>query len=205
MILLDAGHGGYVEGVTQTPGRGIYGERSSFSEGQYNRMIVNMIAFNLSTLNIPFHIIAPENYDTPLFARVDWVNEIASKYGPVNCFLLSVHQNGFENPSVKGFELFTSFGETQSDRYAEYMAERFETRFPDRQKRWYVIGSKRAKEANFKILRSTKCPAVLTEWGFMTNPQEKKYLLSRQGIQDQSEFLSCICQDIQNKITKNKL
>jgi len=206
MILLDAGHGGYVEGVTQTPDRGLYNGLSSFSEGAYNRMIVSMIAFNLSSKNVPFHVVTPENEDIPLGLRVMRVNAIAGKYRPHNCFLLSVHQNGYKKKSVSGFELFTSIGQTRSDDYAEHIASHFERRFPNRKKRWYqVIPGKRSKEANFAVLTKTSCPAVLTEWEFMTNPAGRKYLLSDKGISDQSGFLTCMCIDIQNQINKRKL
>jgi len=195
MILLDAGHGGYIEGETQTPNRGIYGELESFSEGQYNRMIVHGIAFRLSSMNIPIHIVCPENQDKSLPTRATRINKICRKHGRLNCFLLSVHQNGFSNSSVKGFELFTSPGHTDSDQYAEIIAKLFGSLFPERKKRWWKE-SKRAKEARYYILRRTICPAVLTEWGFMTNPSEQALLKSDRGIMEQINFLADVCANI---------
>ena len=37
------------------------------------------------------------------------------------------------------------------------------------------------KEANFYVLKNTICPAVLTENFFMTNKEECKLLLSKEG------------------------
>jgi len=39
-------------------------------------------------------------------------------------------------------------------------------------------------QANFKVLRSTNCPAVLTENMFMNNKADCDYLLSEEGKQD---------------------
>lgn len=192
MIFLDAGHGGYIEGVTTSPHKGIYGERESFSEGQYNRMIVNGIGFRLSSLNIPFHIINPEHKDVLLQTRARRVNQLCHKFGRLNCFLLSVHQNAFYDEAVHGFELFTSPGFSQSDVFAEMMAMEFSARFPNRVKRWWKE-SKKAKEARYYILRKTICPAVLTEWAFMTNKVERSMLNSSTGIMEQIDFLSDMC------------
>lgn len=203
MILLDAGHGGYFEGVTTSPHKGIYGETESFSEGQYNRLIVNGIGYRLSSLNVPFHIIAPENEDTKLHTRARRVNKLAHKFGQLQTFLLSVHQNGFHTESVKGFELFTSPGFTLSDTYAELIAEDFQARFPERVLRRFRE-SKVSKEARYYILAKTICPAVLTEWAFMTNKIERSLMNSDTGIMNQINFLSDMCANIYfNHIKKN--
>ena len=44
-----------------------------------------------------------------------------------------------------------------------------------------LIEQKFAKEKNFTILKSTLCPAVLTENFFMDNKADVKYLLSPEG------------------------
>ncbi len=198
MILLDAGHGTYIKGVNSSPHRGIYGEdKMNFSEGQYNRLIVNGIAFRLASLGVPFHIVAPENKDVDLKVRAVRINKICREFSTQpfctdSCFLLSVHQNGYPVKSVKGFELFTSPGLTKSDEYAELIASSFAVLFPDRETR-FLRDDKKGKEARFYILSKTICPAVLTEWAFMTNDKERERLQSDSGIMEQIDFLADMC------------
>lgn len=185
LILLDPGHGGVIDGNIMTPGKGYFSERTKFSEGVYNRMIVHGVAFHLTHMNIPVEILVPESNDVRLGNRINRANK---KHAERNCILFSIHQNAFSDPSAHGAEFFTSRGETASDAMAEHMGRRFASSFPNRKLRRDHI-DEYSKDRNFLILVHTNCPAVLTEWGFMTNPQDRKYLLSFQGITDQIGFL----------------
>jgi len=187
LILLDHGHGGYKEGVTLTPDRGIYTKKSKLSEGQLNRAAVHSIAFELSYLGYNVHIIASGNDDVSLKDRVAEVNRLYDNY---NCALFSIHHNGFHDSRVKGFELFTSLGETVSDAIAEDMARVFMCLHPERKFRKLGHVGKASKEAPFYILRRTVCPAVLIEWGFMTNKQEREYITSPRGRADLVNYMT---------------
>lgn len=197
LVLLDAGHGGIAEGVYTTPGKRYYKKEVSpnakrfifLAEGALNRAVVHGLAFRLHLSGIPCHIINPENEDISLLARVRRVNELARRY---DCFLLSVHHNAAEDTTARGFELFTSRGTTKSDTIAEMIAHRFIDCYGAE---WFRGASvlKKSKEAPFKILTNTRPPAILTEWGFMTNAEDRYRIARTEGIAKQVTFFEeCI-------------
>lgn len=192
LIILDAGHGGLIEGQYQTSGKRYHGmHRGRFvqlAEGVYNKMIVFIVAHKLHVDRIPVHVLNPENEDISLRARVIRANQLHESY---NCLLISIHQNAFEDTRAYGVEFFTSIGETKSDHIAEWIASRFSIDHPDIKLRKNTIDPRKySKDAGYRILMSTRCPAVLTEFGFMTNDDDRDRLLSNSGIMMQANFLA---------------
>ena len=168
-ILIDHGHGGLIDGKYVTPGkRASFGDKNLY-EGVCNRAQANLLNYLLSIEGIPSEIIAPENEDTSLKARVMRVNKIVAKK-PEEFLLISIHSNAFSKPSARGWEIWTSMGETQADTYAPYFLKHFQNTFPEVPIRTGISGVD--KDGNFRIITSTPCPAVLTEDGFMTNPDD---------------------------------
>ncbi len=173
LILLDAGHGGIIEGQYVTDGKRYYGKHDGqniqLSEGAYNRAVVHGIAARLHLNGTSCHIINPENEDISLRSRVYRVNQLCDKY---DCFLLSIHHNAHSNPLAYGTEFFTSSGETKSDAIAEKVGESFTMQYPYVKLRRQSI-SEYSKDAPFYVLEKTRCPAILSEWGFMTNDSDR--------------------------------
>ena len=201
LILLDAGHGGIIEGQYQTPGKRDYLEGSLLAEGMLNRAVTSCIAYYLHLWNIPAHTISDQAKDTSLKTRVRRANDYATDY---DCFLLSIHHNAAESRNAYGYELFTSRGETQADPIAEYIGGQFLECFPGRRLRLRtqtpdILG----KEADFTILKKTTCPAVLSEWGFMTNDRGPQYdrdeLTTGTGIYQQAFFYAYVLKNIYNE------
>ena len=190
MILLDAGHGGIDEGVYVTPNKRHYDSQVKIAEGQLNRAVINLVGYELHKRGVPISFISGQIPDTSLSERVRRVNWLSGRH---NCFLLSIHHNWFSSPVARGAEFFTSIGDTDADEYAEYIYQRFMAKYPHRKARKDYSDGDADKEANFRILRETYCPAVLSEWGFMSNAWDREYM-TMQGILDQSEFLvECLC------------
>ena len=190
MILLDAGHGGIEEGKYVTPGKRYYGlhegKEIQMAEGAFNRAVVHGIAARLHLFGVKCHIINPENEDISLHARARRVNEIAKRE---KCVLLSVHHNAFEDERVSGFEVFTSMGDTPSDPIADFIGKKFTEIYPNVKLRRESISPNRySKDAGYYILRSTRCPAILTEWAFMTNPVDRDRMICY--LDDQIGFLT---------------
>lgn len=191
-VILDNGHGGMIKGkYTTCPnhtknkktwnkmhihyGKPIY-------EGVFNREVVNKIAEILFEKEINFHVLVPENKDISLEERVKRVNEIVDKED-TDCYLVSVHGNAF-NSKAKGFEVFTTVGLTESDKYADIFYKEVEDMFPNKAMRNDTLDGDFDKESNFYILRKTKCPAVLTENFFFDNPVDAKMMMSKEGIKN---------------------
>ena len=187
-VLIDAGHGGVKEGVYQTSGKrfeGFHESRDIFlAEGAFNRAIAAGLQAKLHMLCIKTHLITPEAEDITLGGRVRRVNAL-SRIGP--CFLLSIHHNSFTDPRINGAEFFTSRGDTKADPLAEEIAKGFKDHFPGVKLRVDSINTKYAKEADYKILKGTICPAILTEWAFMSNEQDRNRIFD---LNTQIDFLT---------------
>jgi len=189
-ILLSAGHGGIINGEYVTDGKRYYdfhkGRRIQLAEGAFNRLVVHGIAAQLHLNRIPVHIINPENEDISLMAKARRVNQMARKK---SCVLLSVHHNAFKKDDVYGTEFFTSKGDTPADPIAEYIGKEFTRMFPGEKLRRSTINPKEySKDYGYTILESTVCPAVLSEWAFMTNEYDREKIIC--GYSDQIDFFA---------------
>ncbi len=173
-ILIDHGHGGLVDGKYVTPGKRATHEKKTLYEGVLNRAQAHLLNYMLSLEGIPSEIVAPENEDISLRGRVMRVNKIVSKK-PENYLLISIHSNAFDkSKKPRGWEIWTSVGETASDQYAILFYDHFVNTFPEVPIRKSISGID--KDGKFRIVTSTRCPALLTEDLFMTNPDDFKIL-----------------------------
>jgi N-acetylmuramoyl-L-alanine amidase len=171
IVLLDNGHGGLINGIYQTNGkRKDWGDEGIIYEGEFNRAIVNGIIEELTRLNIKYVNIAPEYRDVTLETRV----RRANKYPKNSCFYLSIHSNA---GGGHGSEIFTSPGDTKSDKIATIFGHEFIKEFPDRRLRTDFSDGDLDKERRFYVLTKTQMPAILTESFFMDNLEEYKNIL----------------------------
>lgn len=172
MILLDPGHGYNTIGK-KSP---IWDDGTQLYEYEFNRDIVRRIYNSLKSLSIKSIIIVPEAIDISLSTRANRANNIYRQFP--GSFLISVHGNA---GGGKGWEVWTSKGDTKSDKIATIfcdVAKKYLTAFKMRYD--YTDGDP-DKEARFTILTKTDCPAVLTENLFYDNEEECKYMLSEEG------------------------
>jgi len=176
--LLDNGHGCLIDGLYQTPGKRSpkWNDDTILYEGEFNRSIVNRIIESLAFDNIRFVNIAPEYEDISLNKRVERANRY---YEKAECIYVSIHSNA---GGGKGYEIYTSKGDTKSDKIASVFYEKFKEEFPDITMRPDYSDGDVDKEANFYVIDNTKMPAILTENFFMDNEEEcKRYLLTKEG------------------------
>ena len=184
VVLLDNGHGGLINGVYQTPGKRspVWGDGSQLFEGEFNRAIVNGIIERLVRMNIDYVVITPEHEDISLKERVIRANQ----YNPNTSFFISVHSNA---GGGHWFEVFTSPGQTKSDKIATVLGEEFQLVFPSKRLRVDLSDGDIDKEERFYVLTKTRMPAVLTENFFMDNEWEcKNILMSESGRNKVVEF-----------------
>jgi N-acetylmuramoyl-L-alanine amidase len=176
-ILIDNGHGNNTPGKRSPDGR--------LLEWQYAREIAKAVVSRLRNAGYDAELLVTENYDVPLLERVHRANAKCQSLGKENVIVVSVHcnaaGNGKEWLKATGWEIWTSEGMTDSDRLAEWMLRMAELSFPDKIRVWRQEQYQRDKEKNFTILKSTLCPAVLTENFFMDNQDDVAFLLSEEG------------------------
>jgi len=183
IVLLDNGHGALINGKYQTAGkRKDWRDKGIIFEGEFNRAIVNGIIEQLTSFKIPYVNIAPEYWDVRLETRVRRANHYPSN----ESFYLSVHSNA---GGGRGSEIFTSPGDTKSDKIATVFGEEFNNAFPNRILRTDFSDGDLDKERRFYVLTKTKMPAILTENFFMDNFEEFDSILNvKEGRQKIIDF-----------------
>lgn len=173
-VLIDNGHG------SNTPGKCSPDKR--LKEYAYTREIAIRLECELRKKGIDAERIVKEEIDVPLSERCRRVNE----YKPTQAILVSIHCNaaGFgEWMKARGWEVWTSVGQTKADKLATALCKAAEDQLPGMKIRKDLSDGDPDKEANFYILKHTKCPAVLTENLFQDNLEDVDFLLSEKGKQ----------------------
>lgn len=176
--LLDNGHGGIKDGVyTTAPSKMFkFPDGTTIYEGDFNRKVVNKIAKKLSEKGINYTVIVPELDDISLEKRVKRVD---AQYAiDKSCIFVSIHGNA---GGGTGFEVFTSVGQTRSDKIAEVFFKKMQEVFPEKVGRKDLSDGDSDKEAQFYLLRKTDCPSILTENFFMDRYEDAKLMLSDEG------------------------
>lgn len=178
-VLLDAGHGGIINGEYQTDGKRspIWSDGSQYFEGHGNRLIRDELSELLRVAKIPHSYVNHGADDMPLGERVRIANELARKYGKNETLYISIHSDAFSNSSAHGWSCYTSKGNTMADQYANALYKEIEKQFPTERLRKDFTDGDEDKEASFYVLKNTICPAILSENFFMTNERECKEIL----------------------------
>lgn len=173
IVMLDNGHGRETAGK-RSP---IWPDGSQLFEYEFNRDIVARISKKLDCLDIPYKILVPEINDVSLAERVRRANAFYKASGNM-AYLISVHANA---GGGTGWEVFTSKGQTKSDRLATIMFEEAQKEFPEFRMRSDYSDGDPDKEENFYILKNTACPAMLTESFFMDTERDCRFIMSDEG------------------------
>ena len=178
LILIDNGHGVNTAGKRSPDGKLI--------EGVYAREIAKKVVYELRKLGYNSELLTPEPNDVSLLERVHRVNVKCQSLGKDNVICVSIHCNAAGNGSewlkATGWEIWTSEGKTDSDNLADHFIQMAKRHFEGQVIReWKKEPGEGDKENNFTILKSTLCPAVLTENFFMDSKKDVKYLLSTIG------------------------
>ncbi len=173
-IVVDAGHGG------SDPGKvGI--------NGALEKDINLSLALKLKELleKKEIEVILTRDSDTSL-APADATNQKAADMQnrckmitdakPV--FTVSLHQNSYTSPDIKGAQVFYYGQSKEGKELAEILQESLISRVDPENNR-----SAKANESYY-LLKKTPTPTVIVECGFLSNPQEAELLLD-DAYQDQ--------------------
>lgn len=174
-VLIDNGHGKNTPGKRSPDGR--------LREWSYTREIADMVVYGLRKRGIDAERIVKEDSDVPLSERCRRANE----YKASEVILVSIHCNAAGNGTdwmqARGWEAWTSIGQTKADKLATCLYEAAEVCLPGMKIRKDMTDGDPDKESSFYILKHTRCPAVLTENLFQDNTEDVEYLLSQEGKQ----------------------
>ena len=192
IILIDNGHGNNTLGK-QSPllDESIkvadeFTEKNRFKEWKYTRVIAKQVVDKLKSMDYDARLVVTEDKDISLSERIRRVNTICNKEGAGNVLLISVHANAVGDSSQwmtgKGWEAYTTRGETISDKLADFLYKRADSNIKGRKIREDWTDGDRDKEADFYVIKKAKCAAVLTENFFYDNKDDLQYLTSEEGI-----------------------
>lgn len=188
--ILDAGHGGMKNGryITAPKKMFVFPEYIIY-EGVINRLIVDWLQGHLERHKIDYALVADHVEDTPLEYRVRKADYIYRK--DKRAIYISVHSNA---GAGSGFEIFTSPGQSKSDKVANIFCEIYQKNFPNFPFRLDKSDGDADKEADFYVLRKTDCPALLVENLFFDNKKDADFLMSIPG---QKAIAECLFECIQ--------
>lgn len=172
-VALNPGHAPNTPGKRDPDGR--------LLEWEWNLQAADATARLLCANGYNVHIARAMDEKVSLTGPVQFTNTLCNKYGKGNVLFISLHCNAAQGKGwvkAKGWEIWTTKGETESDVLAEHIYAAASRVMEGRVLRHNTSDGDHDKEENFYVLRKTNCPAVLLESGFMNDKEECEYLLS---------------------------
>ena len=168
--VLDNGHGSLTKGRTSLPIISSEGDTTILREWEFNRDIVRRIADGLQSRDIRYEILVPEvEIENFVDGRVWRLNKMEGN----DLRLISIHANAAGDGSkwhrANGREIFHLEGDKVGRQMATILNKYMREATP--------IKDRGIKTANFKVLKNTKCPSILSEEGFFTNEGEATMLM----------------------------
>ncbi len=172
LVVIDPGHGGTDPGAVS----------SKLKESH----VVLDVSLRLNKLLTDAGFRTHMTRSTDVFINLDDRVKIANEVnGDV---FVSVHANSFTNPSAQGIEnlYYPSESDPKDNRNNKRLAEIFQDNMIKD-----LGGTNRGivARSGVKVLRDTKMPAVLTEMGFISNPNEEAKLATEAYRQKVAESL----------------
>lgn len=181
IYVFDAGHGITTKGKCSPD--------KKFREYKFNRKVVKAVREILSDYGIKTYLTYPleAEYDMSLTKRAEKANEIARKNGAGNTLFISVHANASKNGewgTAKGWSIWTTKGQNNSDKYAEKFVKQAEIECAkvNRRVRKDLSDGDSDYEADFTVIKKTICPSVLVENFFYDTKEEMEWLMTDEGL-----------------------
>lgn len=180
IIVIDAAHNYSDTWQKMSPKKE---DGTRFYEYQSNRRIARKLSMELDKLGVEYtYTIHPDDKnDMSLQNRVGKANAVAYKEGKDNVLFISLHSDALGMADkwydANGYSIFTSVGDTKSDKYAKVFEEVAKEKLGPYKKK--VRG---LYEKNFYVLSKTICPAILLEQLFYSNKEDLEFLESDEGV-----------------------
>ena len=175
IVILDAGHGGLIDGKYQTSGKRSpkRPDGSILYEGVNNRRIVEELKKAFNKEFIQYVDVVDSQEDIPLGTRVRRANAIKG-----NTLYLSIHSNAAGNSGWSDARGFGTYIYTDPSDKTKALAEIIHRNL------WENLSEftkdRGIRQRDFYVLRKTNCPAILLELGFHTNLAETYLIESKE-------------------------
>lgn len=179
-IILDPAHGANVKGKCSPDG--------THREYLWSRERVHKLETLLISAGYRVFLTTDSNDEPGLSKR----KEVANKTEGSKKLLISLHNNAAGDASkwmqARGVAVYTTKGETKSDKCAEVIIRHFEKDFPELKMRKYSPKKMEEDfEENFTVLMGSNYMAVLIEWLFQDNKEDVE-LLGNPSVNRRMEY-----------------
>jgi N-acetylmuramoyl-L-alanine amidase len=163
-VIIDAGHGGTDVGATR--------------EGIYEKDLTLDIAERLESIlkkkGLNVYMVRKSDKYVSLEERVEF-----SEQKNADLFI-SIHVNSSVTPEGNGIE--THYYTPQSYDFAQVVHKEFAAAINSKDRGLF--------KSKFYVINHTTCPSILVETGFISNPEERQELLTKQRKQKTAEALA---------------
>lgn len=169
LVVIDPGHGGNDPGKVSV---------DNILEKDLNLQISFKLKKELENRGIETIILreddvnlategATNKKNSDMKKRVQIINESGA-----DCFV-SIHQNSFTDPSVRGPQVFYNDQSNDSENFALLLQDKLNSINPE-------YGREEKSGNEYYILNKTVCPGVMVECGFLSCPEETALLSSEE-------------------------
>ena len=155
LLIIDPGHGGKDPGAVGP-------------NGLTEAAVALDVACRLALLLSPYDVHTSLTRNTDVFVELDRRAALANDLRAD--LFLSIHLNACESHNARGYEVWTTKGQTAADPFAGRLFITLALAFPDLPGRKDMSDGDTDKESNFAVLRLTNCPAALVELDFLDHP-----------------------------------
>ena len=163
-IIIDAGHGGSDVGATR--------------DGVYEKDLTLDMAKKLKNIlkKKGFEVLMTRDSDTyvSLQERVEFTEKHEGD------LFVSIHVNSSVTPEGNGLE--THYYTPQSYEFAQVVHKEFSSAINSKDRGLF--------KSKFYVINHTTCPSILVETGFISNPEERKELMTEQRRQKTAEAVA---------------
>ncbi len=164
VVIVDVGHGGTDLGARARP--------PYCEEKRICLQTARLVKKHLNQLG--YRVVMTR--DTDAFVSLARRVEIAGQAS--GDLFVSIHYNSTRNPTAQGIEVF--FYDNRDDRTRSNASRKLADVVLSRVIRRTSAVSRGVKKGNFYVIREATMPAILVEGGFISNPEERSQLRTRE-------------------------
>lgn len=175
-VVFDPGHGGKDPGAVSPQG---------LKEKDVVLKLGKMLhGFFLSGVGRAFGIDSKITRSTDVFVELAERAQISNSAN-ANLFI-SLHCNSFDKKEPKGLEVYHYPGSVLGEKAASIIYREMQDQLK--------MTDRGVKTDTFTVLQKTRCPAILIELGFLSNPEEEKKLADDKWLElaATSIFIGCL-------------
>ena len=166
-ILIDVGHGGKDCGALGKKG-------TKYSEAKRNLILAKKLKKELTSIGATVYMTRTSNVTAPTVEKIKQLKKLKPDY------CIAIHHDWCSSSKVNGFGAYYTnpFSHKASEVMVKYA------------KQSKVYKNTSLKSHYYAVARSSYCPVVLTENGFMSNPTEYKKILSDSYNNKKAKYLT---------------